>query len=118
MEKTTREEWAKRVERWKDSGLSAKEFASETGINARSLPWWRWQLGQKAKAPTLARPTSRRKRGAKAPPPASPMTFVEVSVPAASDLEIVLASGRRVRVPTGFDAPTLERLLVVLERSA
>ncbi len=32
-----REQWAKRVERWKDSGLTAKEFAAETGINAQSL---------------------------------------------------------------------------------
>ncbi len=29
--------WAKRVARWSDSGLSAKEFASETGLNANTL---------------------------------------------------------------------------------
>jgi transposase len=119
MAKATREEWSKRIERWKDSGLSAKDFANETGISQRSLSWWRWQLGRKATEPTLARPTQRRKREAKAAPPASRMTFVEVSAPAPSEpFEIVLASGRRIRVPSGFDAPTLERLLVVLERSA
>ena len=37
--KTTREEWSKRIERWKDTGLSAKDFANETGISARSLSW-------------------------------------------------------------------------------
>jgi len=34
--RVSRDEWAKRVERWKDSGLTAKEFASEVGINPRS----------------------------------------------------------------------------------
>jgi DNA-binding CsgD family transcriptional regulator len=38
--RTARAEWAKRVERWKDSGLTAKEFAAELGINPRSLVFW------------------------------------------------------------------------------
>jgi hypothetical protein len=33
-------------------------------------------------------------------------------------LEIVLASGRTVRVPTGFDAATLRQVLAVLEEGA
>ena len=32
-----REEWAKRVERWRDSGLRTAEFATELGINPRTL---------------------------------------------------------------------------------
>ncbi len=44
MDPAVREAWAKRVERWKDSGLSAKEYAAETGLNAHSLSWWRWRL--------------------------------------------------------------------------
>ena len=32
-----RDEWRRRVERWKDSGLTAKEFAAETGINAGNI---------------------------------------------------------------------------------
>jgi hypothetical protein len=30
-------------------------------------------------------------------------------------LEVVLASGRRLRVPSGFDAATLRQVLTVLE---
>lgn len=37
MPKATRAEWAKRVERWKDSGLTAAEYAAETGINVRPV---------------------------------------------------------------------------------
>jgi hypothetical protein len=45
------------------------------------------------------------------------MTFVEVALPSRSGvLEVVLAGGRHIRVPVGFDAPTFERLLGILER--
>jgi hypothetical protein len=55
MEKTkrprvSRAEWAKRVERWKDSGLSAEEFSSELGINARTLIYWKYTLSREAAA--------------------------------------------------------------------
>jgi hypothetical protein len=34
-----REEWAKRVERWRDSGLTTAEFAAEVGINPKTLTY-------------------------------------------------------------------------------
>ena len=115
-----RAEWARRVTRWKDSGLPAKEFAAELGINARSLAWWKWQLS-KPEAPVAAT-SPRRGRTRSAPMTAlaktiSPMTFVEMT---ASDigepLEIVLPSALRVRVPVGFDDATLARVLDVMDR--
>lgn len=45
MAKVDRAEWQKRVERWRDSGLSAKEFAAETGLKASTLSYWKWRLG-------------------------------------------------------------------------
>ena len=46
-----------------------------------------------------------------------PLTFVEMTAAIPSEpLEIVLASGSRVRVPADFDVSTLERLLDVVER--
>ena len=38
MARTSRAEWAKRVERWKESGLPAQEFGAETGVNRKSSP--------------------------------------------------------------------------------
>jgi hypothetical protein len=35
--RASREEWRQRVERWRDSGLTAAPFATETGINPRTL---------------------------------------------------------------------------------
>ncbi len=37
MGRESRETWAKRVERWKDSGLTAREYAAELGIKSHSL---------------------------------------------------------------------------------
>jgi hypothetical protein len=46
MARATREIWAKRVERWAESGLTAAEFAGEADINARTLTFWKWRLGR------------------------------------------------------------------------
>lgn len=116
MQRETREVWAKRVERLRDSGLSVKQFASETGVNAHTLSWWRYQLGAQAKKQE-ARPSSPKRRQARSPK-ASSMTFVELATTTSTPLAVVLAGGREIRVPVGFDAATLERLLAVLERPA
>jgi hypothetical protein len=137
MARHSREDWAKRIERWKDSGLTAAEFAAETGINAHSLSWWQWKLSADAKtsASAAASPSQiqanvdegksgRRRRRPRSSEPsdmpsATTMTFVEVTPSQRSEaLEVKLTGGREVRVPVGFDAPTLERLLAILERRA
>src|SRR5260370_27230053 len=45
----TREEWAQRIQRWKDSGRTAKEFAAEMGINVHALTHWKWRLSRGAR---------------------------------------------------------------------
>jgi hypothetical protein len=57
--RSSREEWRKRVERWKDSGLTAEQYASELGINARTLQFWKYKLAKPE--PTGARRPRRRK---------------------------------------------------------
>jgi transposase len=114
MDRTTREDWAKRVERWKDSGLSAKEFAAEVGISARSLTWWKWRLGSPV-AVTAKRARTKRARGARAPK-VSPLTFVEMTAVSSEPIEIALPSRICVRVRAGFDDATLKRVLDALER--
>ena len=108
-----RETWAKRVERWKESGQSAKEFAGKTRINARTLVWWRWRLAAKKAA---KKPQSS-ERAMQVASPLPPLSFIELTAVAAREpLEIVLPSALRVRVPVGFDDSTLARVLDVLER--
>jgi len=110
MGRSSRDEWAKRVERWVDSGLTAAEFAAEAGINPRTLTFWKWQLRRE------------RDRGGR------PRTrgFVEVVAPARGDgavektrpasLEVVLLDGTVIRVPQRFDRAAFKDLLGALER--
>lgn len=108
MPRETREVWAKRVERWVDSGLSAKEYAAETGVNANTLAHWRWRLG-KAEG------------GRRRPPGPAFLEIVRSPEPAPADagplerLEVVLRSGLRVLVPPRFDGDALRRLVDALE---
>ena len=113
MERVSRETWAKRVERWIDSGLTAKEFAAEAGLKASTLSYWKWRL--RAKRPAKAR----RAATTSAALTTSPLSFVEVAraATAAEPFEIEFGSGMRVRVPGSFDAEALRRLLAVLERA-
>jgi hypothetical protein len=121
-----REEWAKRVERWRDSGLSCAEFAAELGVNARTLTYWKWMLGKEARGEKRVWP-SRPARHARAPratatePPSSPPVLkglVEVqAAPRDGRFELELGNGRRLRVPASFDAAELRRLLGALEAS-
>src|SRR5260370_11815725 len=94
--RTGREEWAKRVARWKDSGLTAKEFATELGINPRSLVFWKWQLGKGSGGPVAEASAVSVKSGrgaARRPPP-----VVLGAPPAPEPVELQVGGGRRPRI--------------------
>jgi hypothetical protein len=71
MDRTSREEWAKRVERWRDSGLTAAEFTAElaqataiakrtTGVPTRTTRrWQRWWRGPFVATPVFVEITRR-----------------------------------------------------------
>jgi hypothetical protein len=61
--RVTREEWAKRVERWRDSELWAAEFAAGLGINARTLVYWKYILGKEARGERRVWPSRKAHRG-------------------------------------------------------
>jgi hypothetical protein len=109
--RTSREEWRKRVERWKDSGLTAEQFAAELGINPRTLQFWQYKLRQ---ASEETKPRAGVKRGARRDP--LPLVEVHSTVTDASEFELEFGNSKRLRIPSGFDASALERLLVVLGR--
>ena len=116
MDRESRETWSKRIERWKDSGLTAKEFAAELGINAHSLTWWRWRLSSTHTSATKTRVRTQRTVSKVSSVTPAPLTFVELSAAVAVEpLEVVLPSSLRIRVPSGFDAGALRRLLEVLD---
>jgi transposase-like protein len=126
MERASAQQRAKWVERWKDSGLTAKEFAAEVGLQASALYYWCSQLsGAAAKGsadrdeipeqsvrPRRTRSARPKKRSATPSP-----RFVELPVAAVAHapamLELLLGDVR-VRVPSGFDEATLTRVVRAL----
>jgi hypothetical protein len=111
--RTSREEWRKRVERWKDSGLTAQQYAAELGIKASTLQFWKYTLSKPAPE---QRPKPARARESDA---RLPLVELQAVVMASTSMfELELNGGRRLRIPSGFDAPSLERLLEVVARTA
>jgi hypothetical protein len=107
-----REEWAKRVERWRDSGLTTAEFAAELGINSRTLTYWAWALKREAGKKRVWRGQERKPAMAAA---VSAPAFVEVqNGPRRARFELEIR-GRRLHIPDGFDARQLRSLLEILE---
>ena len=99
MARKTSEEWRALVEEWLASGRRCEEFAQARGVRATALGWWRWKLGLGAGRA------------------AEPTRFLEVVVaePAAPAPDLVVEVGVvRVRVPVGFDAGELRRVVDAL----
>jgi transcriptional regulator with XRE-family HTH domain len=88
-----------------ESGLSVREFAARNGLVPQRLERWQRKLAS-------ARPSA--------------ATFVEIAPvlagsgvrASASGFEVVLRSGRVVRVGAGFDAGELRRLLAVVDEAS
>ncbi|HTS53589.1 MAG TPA: hypothetical protein VMH26_09980 [Burkholderiales bacterium] len=103
--------WAKRVERLERSGLSIRTFAAREGLRPGSLSFWKWKLAQQ------------RRNGRAGARPVAPLQFVELTTREAPKpaptcgFEVVLSSGRVVRLAGGFDAAELARLVGVLEET-
>ena len=114
------------MERWKDSGLTAKEFAAQCGLKASMLSYWQWKLrASNGSRGSTSKQTSKRQAASSASEASgvlsvtAPMRVVELAASvlasAAPCLELVLDRGVRVCVPTGFDEATLTRVLRVVE---
>jgi transposase-like protein len=112
------ETWAKRVQRWKDSGLTAREFAAETGLNPRTLSYWRWRLGRQQLKDEPAEKTEQRPTAVQKREAPSDISFVELKAPRAGSrerIEVVVGDRYTVRVADDFEAETLRRVLDVVE---
>lgn len=96
------------LEVWQQSGVSLAAFARQHGLGLHRLRWWRDRL-----------------RRGNASAPLSPAAIVPVTVVGAprpvatlgATMEVVLESGRIVRVGVEFDAEALARLVRALEAS-
>jgi hypothetical protein len=85
------------------SGLEPTAFAIQEGLDPQRLTRWRRQL---AAAPPMFEEVV---------PVVTTLDMAAASHGAGERFEIVLPSGRVVRVPTSFDASALRRLLDVVD---
>jgi transposase len=108
MAETGRARWTERVEQWKQSGLTAREYAAQAGLNAGTLCYWKWRLSRDARMKQTS-PSPRKRRG-------RPPKFVELTPVSVVDerIEIELSNGHRLRVPARLDAQALSRLIEVV----
>ena len=104
-------EWRGLVQEWERSGKTREAFAASRGLVVGTLGWW---IGKIRRLDQGAARTA-------AVPAAAAFLPVRVVSPGATtttsddrDVEVVLASGDRVRVPVGVDAVWAGELVAAL----
>lgn len=92
--------WRRWIEAWRTSGLTVRAFCARRHLTEPSFYFWRRELQQRD---------------------AAIVSFLPVQVVADETprtdgrIELLLPHQRTVRITPDFDAPTLRRLLAVLE---
>lgn len=91
-------EWAERIAAQRRGGMSVKQFCKEHGLTEYSFYAWRRRLRETGpvRFALVERGARRQERAAEAP------------------LELVLATGERLRIRSGVDIATLRTVLEVL----
>ena len=105
----TEEEAKQALAAWAQSGLSPGAFAVREGLSAQRL--WRWL--RKLGTPTV--PTAPAFEEIVRHDAASGHDVLSPSASTREHFEVVLPSGRVVRVPASFDATALRHLLAIVD---
>jgi hypothetical protein len=96
--------WRTMVGRWQGSGMSVRAFCQQQRLSQPSFYWWRRTLAVRDASAVRFAPVRI------VPDPPAAATDAGIAA-----LELVLGTGQRLRVGVGFDGPTLQRLLAILE---
>jgi transposase-like protein len=99
--------WRQALRRWRQSGLSIRAYCRRHCLAEPSFYAWRRLLSERDQPEPAA-------------DAASPVTFVPLTVcheptPSAPPVEVILANGRRLRLPVSVAAGVVRDLLAVLE---
>ena len=99
--------WRKAIKKWRNSGLSIRQFCKDQGLSKPSFYYWRKKLTK-----TEATEVDRQKDN-------KPSAFIEVSIPDGnlSTLELVLTSGNILKISSSVDSRALNNVLSVLREA-
>jgi transposase-like protein len=101
MERESRvRNWAQHIEAWKSSGLSQRAYCAREGIAVSTLQWWWRRLRENGRVDT---------------PKFVPVALREITDLRDEPIEVVLLSGRRLRLAAPRDETELARLVRLLE---
>ena len=112
--------WRRTMAEHARSGLSIADFCRREGLTPHAYRWWRQELARRDRRDTTD-------KADRAPSPSTEVAIrssclpVQIMpdatepVPERAPIEIVLPAGPTVRVARGFDPPTLDAVLSVLE---
>lgn len=95
-----RQRWRERIQVWKQSGLTQKEFCEQHHVGLSTFQRWRRKLAIQEK-----------------PKGSAAVSFLPVGVVGSSEsgLTVLLNNRLRIEVSTGFDASTLKQVIEVLQ---
>jgi len=100
--------WRRHLQSWSRSALSVRDYCARHQLSEASFYAWRRLLAERDRE-TLVAPRLE----------PTPPLFVPLHLPVApAPLELLLPDGLVVRVPGGFDADTLRRLVETLRGPA
>lgn len=105
--------WRRAIRRWQRSGLGVRSFCAAEGLSEPSFYAWRRELARRDQeaASDVAAFVPVRVRADVAPAPP------DVESASTPTIDLVVANGRRLCVPAGFDPAMLRQLLVIVEES-
>jgi len=114
-EQTTEEKYRAILDEQAKEGLTRTEAAARVGVKPSTLTWWRWELARRDREGCHGR----RKTDCPELLPVrvrdvAPADYVITTI-TTTPYEVVLASGRVVRVPRDFDGATVQSLVRALE---
>lgn len=107
--------WRRLIGRWQRSGLTIRDFCGAEDLAEHNFHAWRRALAERD---GVARSTasSRQRRSRRSSPPAFLPIHILAEPPAChTELELLLCSGRVIRIRPGFDPATLRALITTLE---
>lgn len=100
-----RQFWAMVLETFETSGLSVRRFCQQEGLSEASFYSWRKRL--------RTHPKPKTNKG-----PSQPDSFIQVSMPPVKSeaLELILASGHTLRIPSDIDREFLAGVLSAIKQ--